>query len=128
MDKLSIKWTSIVLDAKDPQALMDFYSKLLGWDIVGVYEDYVFLANPDQGPVIGAQRVPTYQRPVWPPQEGMPDQGAHLDLKVSDLNQAVKKAESLGAVRAQEQFIDNLVVMIDPEGHPFCLYIGEPED
>lgn len=122
---LEVKWSSVVLDAKDPKALMDFYSGFLGWEIGGVFEEYVFLKHPNGGPGLGAQLVPTWKRPVWPPEEGQPDQGAHCDFQVSDLAAAVELAERLGAVKASSQFIEGLVVMIDPEGHPFCLFTGE---
>lgn len=122
------KWNGIVLDAKDPKALMEFYGKMLGLGMAVEWETFYALERPAGMPSLGAQLVPTYQRPVWPPQEGKPDQGAHLDIQVSDLAAGVARAEELGAVKASEQFIEGLTVMIDPEGHPFCLFEGGPED
>jgi hypothetical protein len=46
----------------------------------------------------------------------------HLDISVSDLDKAADVAEALGASVAPWQPQDDVRVMIDPEGHPFCLY------
>ena len=45
----------------------------------------------------------------------------HLDFAVDDLPAAVARAVSLGARVADEQFTQDWTVMLDPEGHPFCL-------
>ena len=46
----------------------------------------------------------------------------HLDISVSDLGEAAAMAEGLGASLAPWQPQDGVRVMIDPAGHPFCLY------
>ena len=48
----------------------------------------------------------------------------HLDFEVSDLPAAVADAVELGAVEAEYQPQDDVRVMLDPAGHPFCLYTG----
>lgn len=46
----------------------------------------------------------------------------HFDFQVPDVAVAVEYAKSLGAVKARAQFGGSeLVTMIDPAGHPFCL-------
>ena len=45
----------------------------------------------------------------------------HFDFQVGDLDTAVAEAVELGATIAQFQPNDNLRVLIDPAGHPFCL-------
>lgn len=45
----------------------------------------------------------------------------HLDVQVDDLDAAVADAESLGAELAQTQPQANVRVMLDPDGHPYCL-------
>jgi hypothetical protein len=46
----------------------------------------------------------------------------HLDFEVSDLEAAVGHAVELGAELAEYQPQDNVRVLLDPAGHPFCLY------
>jgi hypothetical protein len=46
----------------------------------------------------------------------------HLEVEVSDLAAAVEHAIELGATQADHQPQDNVRVMLDPDGHPFCLY------
>ena len=47
----------------------------------------------------------------------------HLDLKVAALEAAVAEAVQLGATQAHYQPQDDVRVMLDPAGHPFCLYL-----
>jgi len=46
----------------------------------------------------------------------------HLDFAVSDLTSAVASAVEAGAHEAEFQPQDDVRVMIDPDGHPFCLW------
>ena len=63
-------------------------------------------------------------RPVWPTAEGAQQMMLHLDFEVSDLALAVADALALGAQEADFQPQDDVRVMFDPAGHPFCLYTG----
>jgi hypothetical protein len=45
----------------------------------------------------------------------------HLDVQVGDLDSAVEEALALGATLADSQPQENVRVMLDPAGHPFCL-------
>jgi Glyoxalase-like domain len=47
----------------------------------------------------------------------------HLDIEVPDLESAVKFATEAGATQAEHQPQDTVRVMLDPDGHPFCLYV-----
>jgi hypothetical protein len=49
----------------------------------------------------------------------------HLDLEVDDLDAAVAHAMAVGASQAGYQPQDHVRVMLDPAGHPFCLYRGD---
>ena len=46
----------------------------------------------------------------------------HLDFEVTDLDAAVAHAIGLGARVHDHQPQDSVRVMLDPAGHPFCLY------
>ena len=68
-----------------------------------------------------------YVPPVWP--EAVPAQTKmmHLEVKVDDVDGAVARAVSIGAREAPKQPADRdpaaLQVMLDPAGHPFCLWV-----
>ena len=62
-----------------------------------------------------------YVRPVWPPVAGEQRTMMHLDIEVEDLDLAVADAVALGAELAESQPQDNVRVLLDPAGHPFCL-------
>ena len=47
----------------------------------------------------------------------------HLDIAVEDLAAAVAFAVAAGAVEAGSQPQDDVRVLLDPAGHPFCLYL-----
>jgi len=49
----------------------------------------------------------------------------HLDIGVDDVERAVTWALAQGAQPAEHQPQDDVRVMLDPEGHPFCLF---PDD
>ena len=58
--------------------------------------------------------------PRWPAQEH--PQQFHLDLRVADLEAAVQQATGLGATHAADQPAPEVYrVMVDLDGHPFCL-------
>ena len=47
----------------------------------------------------------------------------HFEIKVDDLDAAVAHAVELGARVAEHQPQPRVRVMLDPAGHPFCLYL-----
>jgi hypothetical protein len=49
----------------------------------------------------------------------------HFDFQVGDLESAVAEAVALGASVATEQPQENVRVLFDPAGHPFCLCLDE---
>ncbi|GAA2035589.1 hypothetical protein GCM10009740_28250 [Terrabacter terrae] len=69
------------------------------------------------------QTEPNYVRPVWPSEPGEPLMMLHLDLEVDDLEEAVAYAVEVGAQVASFQPQEDVRVMLDPAGHPFCLYV-----
>jgi hypothetical protein len=48
----------------------------------------------------------------------------HLDFEVTDLERETERAVALGATLPGHQPQDNVRVLLDPAGHPFCLYTG----
>lgn len=119
------------LDAADPLALADFYERLLGWEPVRregpqpgnpPADGWALLRSPDGGQKIEVQWEPHYVPPTWPPVEGEQLMMIHLDIGVEDLAAAVAWALESGATLAKHQPQEEVRVMLDPEGHPFCLF------
>ena len=71
------------------------------------------------------QQATGYQPPVWPPVDGQQRPMMHFDFQVGDLDSAVADAVALGATLADDQPQDNVRVLLDPAGHPFCLVLDQ---
>lgn len=124
-DELKIKMYAFTVDCKEPYELAKFYADLLKWEIVFNDDDYACVGAPgtEQGacPGITFQKNTDYQPPVWPAEPDAQQTMAHLDFAVNDLEKSVQYAIDCGATPASKQFSDGWRVMLDPEGHPFCL-------
>ena len=46
----------------------------------------------------------------------------HLDIEVDDLERETARAVAAGARLADHQPQEHVRVLLDPAGHPFCLY------
>jgi hypothetical protein len=114
-----------VLEAPDAGALAGFYANLLGWEISAKEPKWATVGPPDGVAYLGFQTSPEYVRPVWPPADNAQQMMMHLDFEVTDLDAAIAHAMELGAKAAEFQPQDNVRVMLDPAGHPFCLYVDE---
>jgi hypothetical protein len=115
----------VVLDAPAARELGQFYVRLLGWTIYKDGSNHVILAPPKGVAYLAVQSSPEYVRPVWPAAEGRQQMMMHLDVEVGDLDAAVADAIEMGATVAEYQPQDNVRVLLDPAGHPFCLYVDE---
>jgi catechol 2,3-dioxygenase-like lactoylglutathione lyase family enzyme len=114
----------VVLDTPDAPALARFYAGLLGWELAVKDATYATVGPPDGVSYLGFQTSPEYVEPVWPPVDGAQQMMLHLDFEVEDLEAAVGHARELGAREAGHQPQESVRVMLDPVGHPFCLYVG----
>ncbi len=117
----SLRSWGVNIDCSDPAAMAEFYGRLLGWEIY--YRDVDYIAMRDHSGSIGLsfQEVKDYRPPAWPERPGGQDKMMHLDFKVDDLDAAVAYAVASGAQLAEHQGREDLRVMLDPAGHPFCL-------
>ncbi len=128
-----LQLTSVTIGATDPRALASFYARLLG--TVTAHADP---PRPGKPPNDGWAQIKTtsdngsitlnfeyeehYTPPTWPSE---PDhQGAmeHLDISVDDLAAATDWAVQCGATLAVFQPQNDVRVLLDPGGHPFCLF------
>lgn len=122
------------LDAADPIALAEFYERLLGWLIVeregprpGMpsTDGWAKLRSPSGDAKLEVQWDPHYRPPVWPSAAGEQLMMMHLDIGVVDLDAGIRWAVAQGAVLADHQPQDGVRVLLDPEGHPFCLFADD---
>lgn len=122
------------LDAADPIALAEFYERLLGWSIVRregprsgqpSTDGWALLRSPAGDMKIEVQWDPHYRPPVWPSVAGEQLMMMHLDVGVGDVEAAIQWAVDQGARVAQHQPQADVRVMLDPEGHPFCLFADD---
>jgi catechol 2,3-dioxygenase-like lactoylglutathione lyase family enzyme len=117
---------STVLDTPDPAGLARFYARLLGWRVRTDEPEWVTLRPPGGGRGLSFQRESAYARPVWPARPGDQQMMSHLDIAVDDLDGALAHAIVCGASLAPFQPQDDVRVCLDPDGHPFCLFVEEP--
>lgn len=147
-----IQATSVSISTPAPRELAAFYARLLGVQVAvseGPRDGEPAEAGWAQiGPAEGRLAMTLnfewdehYRPPVWPtpipshlgwpsaagavlpgpaPQQVM----AHLDLWVDDLAEAADWAVECGATEHPHQPQSAVRVMLDPHGHPFCLFTG----
>jgi catechol 2,3-dioxygenase-like lactoylglutathione lyase family enzyme len=116
-------WLGVVLGAPDARELAYFYRDLLGWEVGTDEPDWCTMGMPDAPVNLAFQTEADHVRPVWPGGAGEQQMQLHLDVQVTDLDGAVEDAEALGATAAEYQPQTDVRVMLDPAGHPFCLYL-----
>ena len=115
--------THVNLGASDPEALAGFYARLLGWRLEPEGPQFVLVDNPAGGVGVACQYERDHVRPTWPAVPGEQQMQLHLEIRVDDLPGAVAHAVDCGAKVADYQPQDDVRVCLDPEGHPFCLYL-----
>ena len=118
-------WWGPAIEAPDPQGLAAFYSQLLDWPVVHEEPGTAVVAAPGGSTFFVFQQADGYRAPVWPPVDGEQRPMMHLDFQVADLDTAVEDAVALGATLATSQFRENVRVLLDPAGHPFCLCLDQ---
>jgi len=117
-----MRLASVVLGAPDAGELAAFYERLLGWPRVHEQPGWVKLRAESGGTAVAFQTEAGYVRPTWPAEPGAQQMTAHLDIGADDLDAAVEWACAHGATLAAYQPQDDVRVLLDPAGHPFCLF------
>jgi catechol 2,3-dioxygenase-like lactoylglutathione lyase family enzyme len=130
-----LRLTSVTVGAPDPRELAAFYARLLGWTVTASEparpgyppgDGWAQLRPPanEAGPTLNFEYEAQHTRPVWPSVAGEQHMTQHLDIAVTDLEGSVAWAREQGATLAEYQPQDDVRVLLDPAGHPFCLYLG----
>jgi catechol 2,3-dioxygenase-like lactoylglutathione lyase family enzyme len=128
VERPQFRISATVLGSPDAQALAGFYQLLLGWERHDDYPGWVRLRHPSGDLLpsgLSFQDEPDHVPPVWPGSPGDQRMQLHLDIAVDDLDAGVEWAIECGATLADHQPQDHVRVMLDPAGHPFCLFHGE---
>lgn len=128
-----LQLTSVTIGAPAPRELAEFYARLLSTEVAATEP-----AAPGEPPGAGWAQLRTtgdhgtvtlnfeyeahYERPVWPSEPGRQQTMEHLDIWVQDLTEAVAWAVECGAELVAHQPQDDVRVLLDPAGHPFCLF------
>ena len=121
----SVRLTAPVLGAPDPQRLVRFYERLLGWPIRDDTPEWATLRPADGSTGLSFQLERDHVPPVWPPEPGTQQMQVHLDFEVEDLAAASAVAEEAGArlLHAYTEPHEDVRTYADPAGHPFCLFV-----
>ena len=125
--------TSVTIGAPDPRDLAAFYARLLGGPVTASEpaspgmppeDGWAQIRSPagQGGPTLNFEYEAKFTRPVWPAVESGQNATQHLDFAVGDLDEAVGWALEKGATLADFQPQKDVRVMLDPAGHPFCLF------
>ena len=124
MTQPRMRISATVIGGPDAQVLANFYQQLLGWKRLDDFPGWVRLQPQAGGTGLSFQHEADYVPPTWPPADGAQQMMAHLDIAVEDLDAGVAWAQAAGATLADFQPQSHVRVMLDPAGHPFCLFVG----
>jgi catechol 2,3-dioxygenase-like lactoylglutathione lyase family enzyme len=132
----------VVLDTTDARRLAEFYRELFGLTYRAGDEppppgepdpngaDWLTLRTEQgvNGVSLAFQQVAALPRSTWPGTD-VPQQ-LHLDTTVPDADELARQHEralALGATLLLDRSEDDdeaLYVYADPDGHPFCVFVG----
>ncbi len=107
----------VTIDCVDPTKEATFWAAALGWEVTYADENYGMASDGTQR--LGFGRVDGWEAPAWPNPDGTKQ--FHLDLAVDDLDAAERQLLELGATKPADQPGETWTVLLDPDGHPFCL-------
>ncbi len=137
MSRPAIALGTVCLDCRDAHEMARFYRTLLGWEPTFIEDDWVLIRDPGGGVGLSFQAEPGYVAPTWPEEPDAQQKMIHLDVLVVPadggdpsgeagqvaLEAAAEVALDGGGRLAAYQPRDDLRVILDPAGHPLCLFL-----
>jgi predicted enzyme related to lactoylglutathione lyase len=112
---MALQWEQVVIDAKDPLALAQWWASVLGWVFVSDEGD----DEPEIRPAPDV--LPGLLFASVPEPKTVKDR-LHLDFRPDDRDAEVERVLGLGATRVDVgQGDSSWVVLADPEGNEFCI-------
>jgi catechol 2,3-dioxygenase-like lactoylglutathione lyase family enzyme len=121
-------WNAVCIDCApgDFENVVAFYRDMLQMPVYSRDDGWAAMGHSGGGMDISVQAEDWYVRPVWPEQLPQPAKMMHFEIRVDNVEAAVARAIECGASEASPQPADRdpskLRVMLDPAGHPFCLW------
>ena len=106
---------AIMIDCHDPDALMEFWSEIVGIEVAQTYPGYIFGTKlPGNHIRIAFQQVP---------EDKTIKNRIHLDLNHPSPEELISKVVELGGSRLTDHEISGFhwTVLADPEGNEFCV-------
>lgn len=135
-DMPTIELGTLCIDCHDAHAMARFYGTLLGWEPTFTEPNWVLMRNPAGGTGLSFQAEPGYEPPTWPETSGKQQKMLHLDVRVTPANgkspeeagqealdAAANHAVTAGGQLADHQPREDLRIILDPAGHPLCLFL-----
>jgi len=115
---------TIAIDCRDVSVLADFWTQVLGWQVLEREGDEYLAIGPADGSSPGIDLIAV-------PEEKTVKNRLHLDLRAdgSSTEDEIARVESLGARRVdvgQDPSV-TWTVLADPEGNEFCI-LGRTAD
>jgi hypothetical protein len=126
---MGAEWVGIAIDCEWAEPMARFYEGLLGYEVrdLGPGGRWAQLFHPTGGVHLNIQGDPAYQPPTWPEVPGQQAKMLHFEVLVDDLEPMVALAIELGGREAPwqppDRNRDRMRVMLDPAGHPLCLFL-----
>jgi hypothetical protein len=116
---MSLEWEQVVVDARDPVALGQWWLEALRWVVVND-DPHEFEIRPNSGRLPGLLFAKVT--------DGKQIKNRlHLDVRPDDQNAEVERLIALGASRVDVGQGDvPWVVLCDPEGNEFCVLGDRP--
>ncbi|WP_371598490.1 VOC family protein [Streptomyces sp. NBC_00564] len=122
-----VRLSTVAFEAPDAHALAGFYMRLLGHVVRAEEPDWMLIGPPQGGTALAFETSRGYVPPVWPAGPGDQRMMLHLDIEVDDLAAETARALAEGARLADYQPQEDVRVLLDPAGHPFCLWVQTPQ-
>lgn len=133
----AIALSTLCLDCHDAQEMARFYGHLLGWEPTFVEDNWVLMRDPAGGVGLSFQAEAGYVPPTWPETPERQQKMMHLDVRVvpadggdpagpagqEALDAAAEVALAGGGRLAEYQPREDLRIILDPAGHPLCLFL-----
>jgi catechol 2,3-dioxygenase-like lactoylglutathione lyase family enzyme len=125
---LLFRWNAVCIDCHphDMEQVVALYVGLTGLEAVEREDRWVALRGTAADMSVNVQAEDWYTRPVWPERRDVPTKMMHFEVQVDDVAAAVESVVALGGQQAEPHPPDRdprtLRVMLDPAGHPFCLW------
>lgn len=113
------KLAGAVLQCTFVEELAAFYEELLEWPAVERSAQRVRLRSEETGVELTVEYAEDYIPPMWPAAPGKQQAMLYIDFRSDLYQEAVGRAETLGAYLAEERA--GQTILLDPAGHPFSI-------